>query len=319
MPPGHGPMELRHLRYFVAVAEAGAFSRAATRLGLTQPALSRQVRDLEVELGVRLFERAGRRVSLTSDGEGLLQRSRDLLTAAAQLGEQAQAMRGGQAGVLRIGASPQAIQSVLAPFLARYLKSRPQVEVHLLEEGGLRLPALVERGEVHLAFGVLRGGEPLEGRLLFAVRALVVVSPTHRLRQSSTVDVTELRHESVLLLRQGFGTRDVFDSACRDARVRPRIALESGDPQSLVALAESGRGVAVVPSTVLFSGRDVHAAPILSAGTSVGIWGSIVWDPRRFLPVYAKAFIDEITTYTRRTYPGRQYDRRAPPVPRPGP
>jgi DNA-binding transcriptional LysR family regulator len=74
MPPGHGPMELRHLRYFVAVAEAGAFSRAATRLGLTQPALSRQVRDLEVELGVRLFERAGRRVSLTSDGEGLLQR-----------------------------------------------------------------------------------------------------------------------------------------------------------------------------------------------------------------------------------------------------
>jgi len=94
MPPGHGPpMELRHLRYFVAVAEAGAFSRAATRLGLTQPALSRQVRDLEVELGVRLFERAGRRVSLTSDGEGLLQRSRAPLTAAAQLGEQAQAMR----------------------------------------------------------------------------------------------------------------------------------------------------------------------------------------------------------------------------------
>ncbi|HEX9820247.1 MAG TPA: LysR substrate-binding domain-containing protein [Methylomirabilota bacterium] len=272
---------------------------------------------LEGELGVRLFERAGRRLGLTSDGEGLLRRSRELLTAAAQFHEHAQAMRGGQAGILRVGASPQAIQSVLAPFLAQYLKSRPQVEVHLLEEGGLRLPALVGRGEVHLAFGVLRGGEPLEGRRLFAVRALAVVSPTHRLRRSSTVDVTDLRQESVLLLRQGFGTREVFDSACRSAGIRPRIALESGDPQSLVALAECGRGVAVVPATVLFSGRHVHAAPIVNAGASVGLWGSIVWDPRRFMPAYARAFIDEITAYTHRTYPGRQYDRRAPPVPQP--
>ncbi|MGH7388608.1 MAG: LysR family transcriptional regulator [Candidatus Rokuibacteriota bacterium] len=310
-------MELRHLRYFVAVAEAGAFSRAATRLGITQPALSRQVRDLEGELGVRLFERAGRRVHLTSDGEGLLGRSRELLTAAAQLGEHAQAMRGGQAGILRVGASPQAIQSVLAPFLAHYLKSRPRIEVRLVEEGGLRLPVLVERGDVHVAFGVLRGGEPLEGRLLFAVRTLAVVSATDRLRRSATVDIVALRDQPVLLLRQGFGTRDAFDGACRAARVRPRVVLESGDPQSLVALAEAGRGVAVVPSTVLFSGRHVHAAPILNAGTSLGIWGSIVWDPRRFMPAYARAFIDEITAYTRRTHPGRQYDRRAPPVPRP--
>jgi DNA-binding transcriptional LysR family regulator len=122
----------------------------------------------------------------------------------------------------------------------------------------------------------------------------------------------------MLLLRPGFATRDVFDGACRVARVRPRIVLESGEPQSLVALAEADRGVAIVPSTVLFPRRDVHAAPILSAGTSVGVWGSIVWNPRRFMQAYARAFIDEITAYTRRTYPGRQYDRHAPPVPRPG-
>jgi len=61
----------------------------------------------------------------------------------------------------------------------------------------------------------------------------------------------------------------------------------------------------------------VHAAPIVNAGASVGLWGSIVWDPRRFMPAYARAFIDEITAYTHRTYPGRQYDRRAPPVPQP--
>lgn len=311
-------MELRHLRYFVAVAEAGGFSPAATRLGITQPALSRQIHDFEAELGVRLFERAGRRVNLTSDGAVLLRRSRDLLTAAGELREHAQALRGGQAGILRVGASPQAIQSVLAPFLGRYLKARPQIEVHLVEEGGLRLPALVERGDVHLALAVLRGGAPLEGSPVLPVRALMVVGETHRLGRRTTVDLTELRNEPVLLLRHGFGTRDLFDSACRMIGVRPRIALESGDPQSLVALAESGRGVAVVPSTVLLSGRRVHAAPILSAGTSLGLWASMVWDPRRFMPAYARAFIGEITEYLRRHAPGRQYGRRAPPVPRPG-
>jgi DNA-binding transcriptional LysR family regulator len=110
-------MELRHLRYFVAVAEAGAFSRAATRLRITQPALWRQVHDLEMELGVRLFERAGRRIRLTSAGEGLLRRSRDLLDGVDQLAEHAHAMRSGEVGTLRVGASPQIIQSVLPPVL----------------------------------------------------------------------------------------------------------------------------------------------------------------------------------------------------------
>jgi hypothetical protein len=118
-----GSMELRHLRYFMAVAEAGAFSRAAARPRITQPALWRQVHDLEAELGVRLFERAGRTIRLTSAGEGLLGRSRELLDRVEQLAEHAHAMRSGEAGTLRVGGSPQVIQSVLAPFLARYLKA----------------------------------------------------------------------------------------------------------------------------------------------------------------------------------------------------
>src|SRR5512138_1337890 len=137
-------MELRHLRYFVAVAETGAFARAAARLHITQPALWRQVHDLEAELGVRLFERAGRRVRVTSAGEGLLLRSRELLAGAEQLAEHAQAMRGGEVGSLSIGASPQLIQNLLAPFLTRYLKSRPGVDLHLVEEGGANTLGLVE-------------------------------------------------------------------------------------------------------------------------------------------------------------------------------
>jgi DNA-binding transcriptional LysR family regulator len=96
-------MDLRHLRYFVAVAETGAFARAAARLRITQPALWRQVHSLEAELGVRLFERTCRRVRVTSAGEGLLLRSRELLAGAERLVEHAQAVRGGEVGSLASG------------------------------------------------------------------------------------------------------------------------------------------------------------------------------------------------------------------------
>ena len=310
-------MELRHLRYFVAVAETGTFSRAAARLRITQPALWRQVHDLEGELGVRLFERSGRRVRVTSAGEGLLLRCRDLLTDVQQLAEHAQAMRGGEVGRLSIAASPQVIQSVLAPFLTRYLKSRPGVYIHLVEEGGAHTLGLVERGEVHLALAIRRGNDRLSGRLLFPVRVLAAMPPLHRLGRRTIIEVGDLQDERVLLLRPGFGTREMFDGACRIAHVHTRIVLEAGDPQSLIALVQAARGVAVVPSTVWFSDRTVHVAPLLHAGESLGMWGWVVWDPKRFLPAFTKSFIDGLVDYSRRLYPGRRFDRRAPSVPRP--
>jgi DNA-binding transcriptional LysR family regulator len=310
-------MDLRHLRYFVAVAETGAFSRAAARLHITQPALWRQVHDLETELGVSLFERVGRRVRLTSDGEQLLGRSRDVLERAERLAEHAHALQNGELGTLRVSASPQLIQSMLAPFLAWYLRSRAGIEVHLIEEGGVRAAALVECGDADLGLALRPREDRLDGLLLFPVRVLAAVVPTHRLARRTTVDATELQDEPVLLLRHGFGTREMFDSACRLAQVRPRVVVEAGDPQTLIALAETGRGVAIVPSTVRFHGRTVRATPVLHARASLGMWGWVVWDPRRRLPAYATDFVDRLVQYSRRTHPGREFDRRAPPVARP--
>src|SRR4029453_6598077 len=224
---GLGEMDLRHLRYFVTVAETGAFSRAATRLRITQPALWRQVRDLERELGVRLFERVGRRVRVTGAGEGLLLRSRELLAGVDRLAEQAQAVRGGEVGSLSIGASPQMIQNVLAPFLSRYLRSRPGVDIQLIEEGAVRAAELVERGDVQLGMAIRSGHDRLEGRLLFPLRVLAAVAPRHRLAHRATIDLTDLEGERVLVLRRGFGTRELFDGACRVAHVHAHIVLEA--------------------------------------------------------------------------------------------
>jgi LysR family nitrogen assimilation transcriptional regulator len=131
-------VELRHLRYFVAVAEAGSVSLAARRLNGTQPALSRQIRDLEQELGVRLFDRIGRKIVLMVDGDELLGHARRLLADTEAFRERAQALGGGESGVLRIGGTPQFIEAALPEVLARYRRARPVVEVRVIEDGQRR-------------------------------------------------------------------------------------------------------------------------------------------------------------------------------------
>src|SRR5438270_2552722 len=149
-------MELRHLRYFAAVADAGNVSRAARRLHVTQPALSRQIQDLERDFACRLFDRIGRRIVLTRDGDEILERTRRLLADAEALRESARALAGGEAGVLRLGTTPQFIEAALPEVLTRYARTFPGIEVKLAEDGGGTLLRQVQHGELHLAVGLLR-------------------------------------------------------------------------------------------------------------------------------------------------------------------
>jgi LysR family cyn operon transcriptional activator len=135
-------MELRHLRYFVAVADAGNVSRAAQRLHITQPALTRQIQDLEHEFACRLFDRIGRRIVLTRDGEEILERTRRLVADAEALGERARALAGGKAGVLRIGATPQFIEAAMPELLTRYALTYPGIDVQLAATSSLLSRAL---------------------------------------------------------------------------------------------------------------------------------------------------------------------------------
>lgn len=310
-------MELRHLRYFVAVADAGSVSRAAAQLHITQPALSRQIRDLEAELGLPLFDRVGRRLQLTAAGDNLLSRTREILRSADALREHAGALAGGATGTLRLGATAQTLESLISGFLVGFRRQWPGIDVRLVEDGGMRLKTRLQRGELHLALGAVPTGDDLKARPLFPVWVLAVMSSRSTLARRRTVEVAELDREAVLLLRRDFASRLRFDAACEAARIRPRVLLEAGDPHSLVSLARDGHGIAIVPSTTLFSRAGLHVAPLVRSGRAVGGSTAAVWDARRHLPVYAQAFVDALFAYTRRSYPGKEFARLAPSVPPP--
>lgn len=312
----HAGMNLRDLRTFIAVADAGGVARAAARLHVSQPTASRQIQALEAELGVTLFDRVGRRVRLTSEGDDLLQRTRRLLVDAESLGERARTLKAGQTGVLRVGATPQGIESHLVDFLALYRRCHPGVEVHLVEDGGSRLPGRLDRGDVHLAI-MPEGEQRFDSRLLSPNFLLAVLPKTHRLRRRAVLDIRELLDDPLLLPSRGFASREWFYAACQVAHIKPRVLFESTTPQTLIALAAGGYGVAVMPTGVLIPRGRVRAVPLLHRGAPIGRWRMIAWNPERFLAPYAESFINEIVAYSRRNYPNRDIIRRAPPLPRP--
>jgi LysR family cyn operon transcriptional activator len=309
-------MNIRHLRGFAAIVELGGFTPAAAKMHLSQPALSRQVRGLEADLGVRLFERVGRRARLTQEGHDLLRRFRRILAEADSLEERARSLKSGQAGMLKLGATPPVMETLAAKFFVRYLRRHPGIEVELVEEGGARMPQLLEMGEVQLAC-MPAVDTRFDGRLLAPTHLVGVLPESHRLARYSTIDITDLADEPLLVPREGFGSRAWFDAACEVAHIAPKLVLQSGVAQTIIALAGTGYGIAIVPSSARFPVKSVRVRPLVHRGESIGRWGMVAWLPSRFLPPYAQQFVDELVAYAKSEYPGLQFTRRAPPLPRP--
>jgi DNA-binding transcriptional LysR family regulator len=207
------------------------------------------------------------------------------------------------------------MESVVAPLIAQYRKRCPGVDLQLYEQGGERAQDAVLRGQLHAA--VASPTEPrLRTRLLFPWRLLAVMAHGHPLARGRTVDIAKLVNEPILTLPAGFGSRALFNAGCETIGVRPLIRMEAAAAQTLVAAAQAGYGVAIVPSVVSMSKRLVRTLPVLAAGKSLGRWLAIAWNAQRSQPPYLAEFVELLAEASTRDYPGREY-RFAPDIQRP--
>lgn len=304
-------MNIRQLHAFAMIVDAGGFAKAATRLHVSQPALSRQILTLEKELDVTIFDRQGHRVHLTPQGEELLRHCRRILIEVDALRERAREIKKGHFGVLRVGATPQVIETLLAEFMQEFRERYPSIEIQLFEQGGGRLPASLERGDVHLA--ILPAGDArFRGKLLYPMYVLAALPPGHRLAKKRLINVSEMDNEPLLMLDSSFASHGWFNDACGLAHVSPRILLESASPQTTIALAQSGHGIAIVPSPIRIASPGVRVVPIVHRGVAIGKWAMAAWNPRRYLPPYAEQFIDELLPRVQKTFPGSDFVKGAP-------
>lgn len=250
-------MELRHLRYFVAVGDALSFGRAALALHIAQPPLSRAIRSLEQELGAALFDRDTRGVRLTDAGAALLPEARRLLRDAESLRQNARQYAAGEAGTLAIGFVSTASYNVLPALVPAFRARRPGVRLALREgTTDVQLPALVA-GELDVGFVIARSVPPSLQYVALHREPLIAALPARR-RWPSRLKLARLAGESFILFPREVAPdlHDAILATCRAAGFAPRIGQEAIQMQTIVSLVAGGMGVALVPASLALLGRE---------------------------------------------------------------
>ena len=284
-------MELRHLRYFRAVAEELHFGRAAARLHVAQPPLSQQIRQLERELGVALFTRSTRRVELTDSGRAYLVRVLAILDAVDDAADQARRIDAGLEGRITIGCVGSATYSLL-PEVVRSLRSTlPHVDVGVRGEmlAPAQADALVSGAiDVALLRPPVRRAE-VETVTLRRDHLLAALPTEHRLSVGQRVRVRDLRDED-FIAHAGQGRSvmaDLLIAACADAGFVPRIRHEVAETSTLVTMVAAGLGVAIVPApTAALAVAGVRYLPVTPAALGVDLLAA--WSAGRISPTVAR-------------------------------
>ncbi|KRE89186.1 LysR family transcriptional regulator [Frateuria sp. Soil773] len=249
-------MELRHLRYFIAVAEERHFTRAAARLGIGQPPLSMQIRQLERELGARLFHRLSRGVELTEAGRRLLERAGPVITQLEQAKAEVAQLARGEAGRLRVGfAGATYFQPRVPALIQDYRQRHPDVELLPEQSNTPALTRGLHAGSIDVAFirPSAEADEALAVETLVVESMLAVLPRRHPLASGgAAIPLAALAGETFILFPRdiGPGLYDTIAGACHRAGFSPRLGLAAPQIPSIVPMVEAGFGVSIVPASV---------------------------------------------------------------------
>jgi len=270
-------MELRHLRYFIAIAEEHSFSKAAVRLSISQPPLSQQILDLEQELGVRLFERGPRRVKLTHAGEAFLSEARATLSQAGKAALTAQRAERGEVGQLQIGYLSSATNTAFAAIIHKFRQQHPHVALDLRDMNEVDMMRAIREGSLHAA--LLRGvpeDDVLAVDALWTDSIHVALPVRHRLASRRRISIKDLADESFIVLNPTLYpiTSNCLILGCRESGFIPRITQYASDYMSLIWLVASGMGITLATESL----RDLQR-------------NGMVWKPVRDMPKAAQMLL----------------------------
>jgi DNA-binding transcriptional LysR family regulator len=288
-------VELRHIRYFIAVAEEENVSRAALKLHVSQPALSRQIRDLEDELRFALFKRTAKSVQLTDAGRAFLAEAREVLKRSDEAVNKARAIATGGRGELHVGYAPSPTARILPATLRVFQTRMPKVRVRLHDLSSEEIVAGLRDGTIEVAVLVRPTRAMLRG-LRFEELArdplCLAVPPGHPLARRRSVSVAQVARESLVVFnRKDYADyHEHLDNIFAGSKLKPRIAEEHDSGTSLIAAVEAGAGVAITSTALACSaGRRLKLVPISPAPPPVIV--GVAWSNNGISPA-GQTFLD---------------------------
>jgi len=270
----HDPLAIRHLRYFLAVAEAGSFSRAADRLGISQPSVSQQMRDLEAALRVSLFQRRGKRILLTSTGFIFQEHARVLLRQLENFLDELGHEPGQMRGSLHLGVIPVLNVPLVPRLLELFEPKHPGISLIVEEISSTEIETALEEGRMDVGLGFLTRHSPnLSYERLCTDEFTLVVPPNHPWFRRRIIEFSELHQQRLLQLPDTFVMRRMTDEISRKHQVRPRTVAEINSIETLLR-SLSLLGAATLMPKIALRGREglkLKAIPLHGKSLSLDI------------------------------------------------
>lgn len=290
-------MDVRVLRYFVTVVEAGSLSRAAALVGVTQPSLSRQIHRLEADLHVKLFEREGRRLVLTPAGRRFLPIATDVVSKVDEAIRVMRELGRERHLLLTLAANATTLNDIVAPFAAT---PRDGIVLDLRNEPTMTLYDIVHRGEADLAVSAMPPTGDLSARILARFPLFACVPRRHPWSRRRRVTLAELLDQPLIHLDQGSAGRRLFDHAVAQYAGSYTMAFEVGLAQAAQALAAAGHGIAVLTDEPRYS---LHPLPIHDRSGPLTLPIFAAWDRSHYAHDRIESLAGDLAAYSLRQFP----------------
>lgn len=284
-------MDIRHLQYFIEVSRFNSFTRAAEHLFVTQPTISKMIKNLESELGVTLFEREGRKIVLTDAGQVVLEQAQVINKAFKNLEIELNDLLDLKKGHISMGLPPMIGSRFFPSIIGRFREQYPEITIQLVEDGSKKIEEDVVAGNLDIGVVVLPTHDDTLNTFSFVEEDLkLVIHPEHPLAQKETLRLSEVRHEPFILFHDDFVLHDRMIDACHRAGFEPQIMSESSQWDFIGEMVGSKLGVTLLPESIC---RELngHVKTIAIVDPIIDWHLGVIWRKDRYLSYATKEWL----------------------------
>ncbi|WP_346355662.1 LysR family transcriptional regulator [Azotosporobacter soli] len=291
-------MDIRNLAYFIEVARQKNFSKAAETLHVSQPSISKAVKDLENRLNVTLFYRSTKYVELTDAGETILEQAQQIVSSFQNLTAQLDGLTQIRTGTIHIGFPPITAVTSFSHLLSAFRRAYPQIQIHLYESGPKKVEASVQDGLLDLGLFTPDDASDEYDRIWFEQDPLdVILHPGHPLTSRSQLVLQDLAKEQFILFSSEYKLHDMIIDCCKKAGFSPSIALETAQRELMTQMVAANMGIALLPHKICAALDPAQIASRPLSDPTICLRLALVWKKRRYLSHAARELLTFAQTF----------------------